>query len=301
VAAAFTLYVFPLAVAARKLGGFDPSRRKALKTGTALAIAAPAGVAAFAFIARQNLKYREIDIPLPAHASALDGLRIVQLTDIHMSAFVSGALVRRAIGMANEARADLAFVTGDLISTKGDPLDSCLKIVSGLRATAGIYGCNGNHEIYADAEQYVTDHAPTLGIRILRGEAVPLQFNGATINLAGIDYQRRGSRYLEDAEKLIAPGAYNLLLSHNPDLFPAAVAKGFDLTVSGHTHGGQVTLEVLHPSLNIVRFTTPYVHGLYENGGRRLYVSRGIGTIGVPARLGAPPEVVCLRLCATSS
>jgi predicted MPP superfamily phosphohydrolase len=301
VAAVFTLYVFPLAAAARKLGGFNPSRRRALKAGSALAIAAPASVAAFAFITRDNLNYREADIPLTAHAAALNGLRIVQLTDIHMGAFVSERLVRRAVGIANEFNADLAFVTGDLISTKGDPLDSCLKIVSGLRATAGIYGCNGNHEIYAEAEQYVTDNAPRLGIRILRGEAIPLQFNGATINLAGTDYQRRGSRYLEGAEQLIAPGAYNLLLSHNPDLVPVAAAKGFDLTVSGHTHGGQVTLEVLHPSLNIVRFTTPYVHGLYEKGGSRLYVSRGIGTIGVPARLGAPPEVVCLRLCATSS
>ena len=299
VAAMATLYGFPLVAAARKLGGFDPSRRRALKIGSAAALGAPATVGIFAFVRRDALQYREIDIPLPAHAAALDGLRIVQVTDIHMGAFVSERLVSRAIGMANEAKANLAFVTGDFISTKGDPLDSCLRIVSGLRADAGIYGCNGNHEIYAGAERYVNDQGSRLGMRILRSEAVPLQFNGATINLAGIDYQRRGSRYLEGAEELIAPGAYNLLLSHNPDLFPVAAAKGFDLIVGGHTHGGQVTLEILHPSLNPVRFRTPYVHGLYQQGNSRLYVSRGIGTIGVPARLGAPPEVVCLRLCAT--
>jgi predicted MPP superfamily phosphohydrolase len=270
-----------------------------MKLGSAVAIAAPASIGTFAFVSRDDLQYREVDIRLPAHAAALDGLRIVQLTDIHLGTFVSERLVSRAVGMANEAKADLAFVTGDLINTKGDPLDSCLQIVSRLRADAGIYGCNGNHEVYAEAETYVHKNAAKLGMRILRDEAAPLYFNGVAINLVGIDYQRRGSRYLEGIEELLMPGAYNLLLSHNPDLFPVAAAKGFDLTIGGHTHGGQVTLEVVHPSLNIVRFTTPYVYGLYEQGASRLYVSRGIGTIGVPARLGAPPEVVCLRLCAT--
>lgn len=301
VAAFGLLYSFPILAATRKLGGFNPARRQAMRLGFAATASVPAAVGAFAFVTRNDLVYREVDVRLPAHAAALDGLRIVQLTDMHLGPFVSEGLIRRAVGMANDSKADLAFVTGDFINTKGDPLDACLKIVSGLRATAGIYGCNGNHEIYAEAERYATENAARLGMRILRSEAVPLVFNGVTLNLAGIDYQRKGSKYLEGVDDLILPGAYNLLLSHNPDLFPVAAAKGFDLTVGGHTHGGQVTLEMIHPALNPVRFRTPFVHGLYEKGDRRLYVSRGIGTIGVPARLGAPPEVVCLRLCATSS
>ena len=77
-----------------------------------------------------------------------------------------------------------------------------------------------------------------------------------------------------------------------------AAEKGFDLTIAGHTHGGQVNFEMIHPALNIAKFITPFVYGVYENGPGRLWVSRGVGTIGVPARLNAPPEVVCLRLCA---
>jgi predicted MPP superfamily phosphohydrolase len=92
----------------------------------------------------------------------------------------------------------------------------------------------------------------------------------------------------------------NMLLSHNPDVFPIAAAQGYDLTVSGHTHGGQVNVEILSRDINPARFLTPYVYGAYDwaEGGRRAaaYVSRGIGTIGIPARVGAPPEISVLRL-----
>ena len=89
----------------------------------------------------------------------------------------------------------------------------------------------------------------------------------------------------------------NLLLSHNPDVFPVAARKGFDLTLSGHTHGGQVRVEILRQDLNLARFFTPYVDGVYRETSSTIFVSRGIGTIGMPARLGAPPEVALLRLC----
>ena len=293
------LYSFLAIAAGRATGAFDPKRRQLLKIGGAAVAAVPVSIGATAYIRRDNLRYREVDIKLPAHASALAGLRLVQVTDLHMGPFADERFVRRAIGMANEAKAHLAVVTGDFISSKGDPLDACLNAVSDLKTEAGIYGCNGNHEIYAEAQSYTKKAGSRLGINVLRNEAVPLQFNGTTLNLIGIDYQRRGSKYLQGQEHLLLPGAFNVLLSHNPDLFNVAAAKGFDLTIAGHTHGGQVTLEIIDPSLNIVRFTTPYVHGNYQIGERQLWVSRGIGTIGVPARLGAPPEVVCLRLCAT--
>ena len=94
----------------------------------------------------------------------------------------------------------------------------------------------------------------------------------------------------------MAPGALNILLQHNPDVFPTAVRQGWDLTLAGHTHGGQVNVEILNHDLNIARFYTPYVRGLYRSGRSAIYVTRGIGTIGMPARIGAPPEVTLLRL-----
>ncbi|HYO79952.1 MAG TPA: hypothetical protein VES20_01010, partial [Bryobacteraceae bacterium] len=155
------------------------------------------------------------------------------------------------------------------------------------------------HEIYAEAEEYVQKQSALLGMKYLRNESVTLRFGGSSMQLAGVDYQRRGERYLPGTEHLQEAGYYNVLLSHNPDVFPVAAKQGWDLTIGGHTHGGQIQMEFLHPSLNVARFYTPFTYGLYEQNGKRLYVSRGVGTIGVPLRLGAPPEVVCLRLCAT--
>ncbi|MEJ7606255.1 MAG: hypothetical protein WKF37_08300, partial [Bryobacteraceae bacterium] len=134
-----------------------------------------------------------------------------------------------------------------------------------------------------------------------RGQSRALRFGNATLNLAGVDYQKVREEYLVGAEELLLPDATNLLLSHNPDVFPVAARKGFDITIAGHTHGGQVNFEIVHPWLNLVRVKTPYVYGKFEQDGSRMFVSRGIGTIGVPARLNAPPEVALIRLCSISS
>jgi len=98
---------------------------------------------------------------------------------------------------------------------------------------------------------------------------------------------------------VIEHGALNVLLQHNPDVFPVAAQQGFGLTVSGHTHGGQVNVEILRQNLNVARVFTPYVDGIYKKGNSTIFVSRGIGTIGMPVRLGAPPEVALIRLCRT--
>ena len=101
---------------------------------------------------------------------------------------------------------------------------------------------------------------------------------------------------MPEAEKLIVPGAANLLLSHNPDVFPVAVRKGYDTMLSGHTHGGQVTVEFANQTLNLARFFTPYVAGLYRLEGRSCYVNTGLGTIAMPVRIGALPEITLARL-----
>jgi len=224
-------------------------------------------------------------------------LRIVQLTDIHLSSFLPESVLARAVDMANETKAHIALVTGDLISFQGDPLDTCLKHLARLRGEAGAFGCLGNHEIYAQTEDYTTEAAARFGMRFLRREAALLKFGAAELNLGGVDYQHLGGPYLVGADKLIRPGALNLMLSHNPDVFPVAAEQGWDVTLAGHTHGGQVTIELLHQNMSIARFFTHYIDGLYRSGSSSIFVSRGIGTIGLPARLGVPPEVALVTLC----
>ncbi len=287
-----------LGIASRVAPGHSPPRRRFLQTAYAAVFAAPPAVLGYGvFIQRHQLFLREHNLQIPDLPRDLDGIRLVQLTDIHLSPFLSRAELERAVDMANETRAHIALVTGDLITTNRDPLDNCLDSLARLRADAGVFGCLGNHEVYACAEDYVEREGARRGLRFLRHTAAPLRFGKAAMNLVGVDYQRLHEPYLVGAEKLVVPGAFNLLLSHNPDVFPVAVRQGYAVTIAGHTHGGQIRAEILHADLNPGHFYTPYVDGVYHKGPAAIFVSRGIGTIAVPARIGAPPEVALVRLC----
>jgi predicted MPP superfamily phosphohydrolase len=274
---------------------FNPKRREILK---AASFAAPVVALGAGYITREQLRLVEVDIPIAGLPKDLHGLRIAQLSDLHLSPLVSESLIARAVDLANDCRPSITLVTGDLISAVGDPLDACIRQIARLKADAGVFGCMGNHEVYARCMDYAARQAARLGIRFLRFENALLRFGNSDLNIAGVDYQQRRNPYLVAAEELVAPGATNLLLSHNPDVFPVAVEKGFQITVAGHTHGGQINVEILHQDVNIARFFTPYVYGLYRMDGGAAFVTRGIGTIGIPSRLGAPPEVALLRLCA---
>lgn len=284
----------------RRVPQFNSSRRGFIRaTGTAL-VAAPFAAMGFGiFIERKCFHVREVPIRIPHLPKDLDGLRIAQLSDIHLSAFLSEQELARAIDLANELKPHLTVVTGDLISTRGDPLDACIRQIGRLKADAGVLGCLGNHEIFGGVEEATELKAARLGIDFLRQRSRLLRFGSATLNVGGVDYQKMGGEYLVGAERLIVSGTTNLLLSHNSDVFDVAAGQGWDVTLSGHTHGGQVTVEILKQTLNAARFFTPYVYGLYRQGPSSIWVTRGIGTIGVPARLGAPPEVALIRLCAT--
>lgn len=285
-------------IASRAVQNHSPARRRFFKAAYTAALAAPPAVVGYGvFIERHQLSLREQNVEIPDLPHDLDGLRLVQLTDIHLSPFLSRRELQRAVDMANETRAHAALVTGDLITTWRDPLDDCLDRLAGLRTEAGVYGCLGNHEIYARAQTYTAREGARRGLHFLRRAAAPLKFGNAVLNLAGVDYQQMRRPYLVGAEKLVVPGAVNVMLSHNPDVFPVAARQGYALTIAGHTHGGQIRMEILQADLNPGRYYTRYVDGVYRSGPASIFVSRGIGTIAVPVRLGAPPEVALLRLC----
>jgi uncharacterized protein len=277
----------------------SPARRTFLLAARGAVLGAPAIAAGYGvFIERSDLHLRTVDVPVRGLPGDLNGLRLVQVSDIHLSPYLTRSELRRAVDMANETRAHVGLVTGDLISMIGDPLDDCLEELKRLRAEAGVIGCMGNHEVYTGSLGYVSSQGAKIGIDFLRSSNRVFRFGDARLNFAGVDYQKFHSDYLVGAEKLIEPGIPNILLSHNPDVFPAAARKGYDVTISGHTHGGQITAEILDQNISIARFYTQYVYGLYRRGDASVYVTRGIGTVGVPARLGAPPEVALIRLCA---
>lgn len=248
-------------------------------------------------VQRRAFRLVEVDIPLPAMPQGASSITIAQLSDIHLSPFLSREDLAYCVDMANETKADLTVVTGDLITGIGDSIDDCLAELKRLKAPGGIYGCMGNHERYARVEAYTASRARSIGIQFLRDQAVPLQFGQSTIQLIGVDYQPIKEPYLRNTAPLRRDNAINILLSHNPDVFPVAARQGMDLTLAGHTHGGQVNIEILDQNINPIRaFVTPYIYGTYESDKSRMYVTRGIGTIGLPVRMGAPPEVALIRL-----
>ena len=274
----------------------DPGRRQLLRAGATLA-AVPIAAAGFAIHkARQDAEVREVELAIPNLPLDLQGLRLVHLSDIHLGSFFSQSQLRRAVDQANGLGADLAIITGDLISSYGDPLEEAIAELARLGPNAGIYGCLGNHEIVAGCEALATNLAARRGMRFLRSQSATLRFGQSKLNIAGVDYQRLGRPYLADAAGMVRPGELNLLLSHNPDVFPVAVKQGWDVVLSGHTHGGQITLEHLDSRLNPARFYTPYTYGKSTLNGSSLFVTSGLGTVGVPARLGTSPELVSIRL-----
>lgn len=288
--------LFVWMVANRTAARLDRPRRRFLQAAGSTLAAAPFVGTAFGIVTRDQFELLHVKVPVKNLHRDLEGLRFVQITDIHLSPFLTRRQFARAVDMANETKAHLALVTGDLITRLGDPLDDCLAELARLRGEAGVLGCLGNHEVYTKSQDYVTREGARIGIDFLRQRARRMRFGGASINFAGVDYQPRDWEYLRGAEGMVVPGELNVLLSHNPDVFPVAAKKGYDLTISGHTHGGQVNFELLHRNMNVALAFTPYTRGLYSEGGASIYVSSGIGTIGVPVRVGAPAEVSLIEL-----
>ncbi|MBI4910419.1 MAG: metallophosphoesterase [Acidobacteria bacterium] len=281
-----------------------PERREFVKAlGTAL-VAGPAILAGHGFVAgRREFRVEEVDIPIrgvdPSTMRDLNGLRILHLSDSHFSPFFTAEDLERVVAMANETKPHMAVFTGDFITDARNPLEECIRIMAKLKADAPLLACNGNHEIFGKCEVAAQQLGARYGIEILRQQNTELRFGNARVNVAGVDYQQYRKPYLVGAGQHLRPGAYNILLSHNPDVFPVAAEQGYQLTLAGHTHGGQVTVEILNQYANVARFFTPYVSGKYTRENALCYVTRGLGTVGIPARIGAPPEITLIRLCAS--
>jgi predicted MPP superfamily phosphohydrolase len=247
------------------------ARRDFVRRAAAFAGALPFAGAAYGFlIARKHYTVRRIEIPIANLPSALDGMQIAQVSDIHIGGFMTRESVRRAVDMTNDLAADLSVVTGDLVTSAGDPLEACVEEVSRLHAPLGVWGCNGNHEIYARAEARAAALFQAAGMRMLRHENAEVRFRGEPFNLIGVDYQRERTTLgqhtlmLAGVEPLVRGDVPNILLSHNPNSFPRAAQLGIDLSLAGHTHGGQVRIEIVDHSLSPARFLTPYVAGFYS-------------------------------------
>jgi uncharacterized protein len=237
------------------------------------------------------------DIYLRRLPKALDGLRIVHLSDFHFGPLVNPAHLERAVQAANELRPDLIALTGDYISNERIYAAPCAEVVGRLRARYGVFAVMGNHDHWTDAE-LITDLFRAEGIQVLLNEGLHIDIRGESFWLAGVDDTMVG---LEDLPLAMA-GAKDcelkILLAHNPIILRRAARADVDLVLSGHTHGGQVTLRPEKSRSGRPR--RRLLRGLGRRGNTQIYVTRGLGTVVLPIRYGCPPEVSVLDLrCAS--
>lgn len=224
---------------------------------------------------------------------SLDGFRVVQLSDIHHSAFTSREQIERAVETANSLQADIVALTGDYISKERKYAAPCAEMLGKLRARFGVFAVLGNHDHWVDAA-LMTDLFRAEGITVLINEGMRFEQRGGSFWLAGVDDTMVG---LEDLPLAMAGSSeteMKLLLAHNPIILRRAAHAGVDLVLSGHTHGGQVTLRSEKGASGRPR--RRLLKGLARQAATQIYVSRGLGTVVLPIRYGCPPEVSLLEL-----
>lgn len=275
----------------------DPARRQVVARGVAGAVGllglALGGSALASGLGPAVL--RRVRVPLAKWPKALQGYRIVHITDVHVGPTIGRALMEDLVSRCNALEPDAVAITGDLMDGSVADLGPVVATLAGLRAKDGVFFVTGNHEYYSGVDSWLA-FLRTLGIRVLRNERVPVRGDGG-FDLAGVDdwtaHQFGGGHGMDLARATKGRDTARplVLLAHQPKAVTVAAQHGVDLQLSGHTHGGQ-----LFPFHLLVRLQQGYLAGLVEHGATKLWISRGVGHWGPPMRLGAPPEIAELEL-----
>ncbi len=262
-----------------------------------------------------NYKIRNVPIKLVKLPKRFNGLKVVQISDIHSGSLSDKQAVQKAVTKINALQPDLIFFTGDLVNNMAAEAVDFVKIFSGLSAKQGVYSVLGNHD-YGDYMQWPDEIAKTknlvmlkslhekMGWRLLLNEHVHIEKDGEKIVVAGVENWSASNRFhsygkLEQALYGIQDAATVLLLSHDPSHWEAEVLNhpaAVDITFSGHTHGMQFGFEFFNIKWSPVKYIYKQWAGLYSNKNQHLYVNRGFGVIGYPGRVGIMPEITLFTL-----
>ena len=276
----------------------DPERRRFMTSSANAALLGLSGTLSAIGVAgaRRRAEIVEIDLPIPGLPPDLDGYRIVQLSDIHAGLTITADYVEKIVAAVARLDADLVAVTGDLVDGTVSRLDTAVSTIGDLRARDGVFFVTGNHEYYRDAPAWC-QALQELGLTVLTNEHRIIERGVARMLIAGVTDLSAGQfvpEHASDPKKAMRgapPCDLRLLLAHQPRSAPAAARAGFDLQLSGHTHGGQ-----FFPWTLFIGLAHPFEAGLSRIGEMALYVSRGTGYWGPPMRLGAPSEIGVIRL-----
>ncbi len=275
---------------------FDASRRTFLRRSAYVVATATVGGTSYGMLVGKN--QREVtttEIPVHGLPQAFDRFVIALVSDIHAGAFMVKGQMREYVAIANDLGADLTVVPGDFVTGSVDEVYPFAEVFGELRAPHGVYGVLGNHDFYTGDPDRVANVVDRAGIRMLRDSSAVIRRGTSSFSLVGVDDVGRRDRapvMLDRALAAVPKGEATVLLCHRPYYLPQASARNVGLMLSGHTHGGQIVLgrfgnAVLTPAA----FASPYVWGLYRLEKTRMYVTRGIGTVGLPMRINCPAEI----------
>ncbi|MCB9893396.1 MAG: metallophosphoesterase [Planctomycetes bacterium] len=280
----------------------DERRRELLKRAALVPPAVlVAGSIAGATGAMADPVVRMISQPTPKDMTSLHGLRIVQFSDVHIGRFMRPEHLKEIVAAVNALNADIVVCTGDLLDHDMEQLEDAQMMLRGVKHRHGLFMCLGNHEYYAAGQKFdqLIAGVNETGCVMLRDEHRRVDFGGDHLWMLGVDYpgRRQPAASFDEALKDVADdGAPRIVLAHNPSSFWEGRTRQIDLQLSGHTHGGQVSLgRVGQYELSPVLPFELYHAGEYEHDGRKLYVNSGTGQ-WMPIRVNCPPEITVIEL-----
>jgi uncharacterized protein len=279
-----------LLVLARLRGPSDPDPQRRVFLARSLAAGVGGVVAGLSALglrsALGSVRVQELDVRLRGLPQRLAGFRLVQISDVHVGPLLRKDWVAHVVSQIRALSPDLVAITGDLVDGRVHELREHVAPLASLRPPHGVFFVTGNHEYYSGVEEWYA-HLPSLGVRPLRNQRVEV---APGLDLAGIE-DPTGEPDLAAALEGRDPERALVLLAHQPRQFLEAARREVPLTLSGHTHGGQIW-----PFSWVVALVQPYLAGLHRRGASQLYVSRGTGFWGPPMRVFAPPEITLIKL-----
>lgn len=244
---------------------------------------------------RNELTLEQVQVPIHGLHSALDGFKIVQLSDIHFLPFTKLDLIEQAVAKARSLNPDLVVLTGDFVTYEVDTIFGAVKALSHLNAKHGVFAVLGNHDARA-GNRIVRQGIEEAGIRVLHNRGFTFDVGHGQLNLAGVDDCIWGHPNIHAALDNLDSHAPTILLAHEPDVIDEFSKVGpIALQLSGHTHGGQVRLPFLGTPV-LPKLGEKYVHGLYRVNNSWVYTNRGLGMVSMPIRFNCPPEITELVL-----
>ncbi len=277
---------------------------EAFRASSAVLAGSVAGLLLWGFSFGQSRVARtRVRVEIPGLAPALDGLRVVQISDLHIGNGLEGDRLSRMVERSNALSPDLIVITGDIFDFDPAFIEDGMRRLAELRARCGVYAILGNHDVYTGTQRVVEGFAAFApGIRLLRDETVKLPL-AEPLYLAGVedpgpDWSARGLE-LPAIERLAGERAADgptLLLVHRPEAFAQAARFGFPLVLAGHTHGGQLALPGSGGPWNLARIVTRFTRGRYQLGDSTLYVTRGVGVGGPALRVNCSREITTVEL-----